>query len=186
MKLSYQDYIKFNAYNIYLALNSIVYYCIWFLCLFYVIKHNFSYYLQLALLLNLIQYLVYLFLSDHKIKFTAFVLIITVFAVIIDSIFYNLGYIKFYKNIFESFSPIWIILMWNNFAITFYITSQYFFNKPKILAILAFIFVPLAYFYVSFFQAIYVYNYLVFLGYGIIWAILLPLLCYIFLVAKKN
>lgn len=179
MRLSYKDYIKYNAYNIYIALNSVCYYCIWFLCLFYVVKHNFPYYLQAALILNIIQYSIYFKYTNQKLKFNIFITLVTGIAVCIDSTFYNLGFVLFNKNDFFYISPLWVILMWNNFAITFYITSTFFFNRPVLLSILALIFVPLAYYYVIFFNAMYIKSYYILFLYGIIWSIILPSLCYI-------
>jgi len=179
VRLSYKDYIKYNAYNIYIALNSVCYYCIWFLCLFYVVKHNFPYYLQAALILNIIQYSIYFKYTNQKLKFNIFITLVTGIAVCIDSTFYNLGFVLFNKNDFFYISPLWVILMWNNFAITFYITSTFFFNRPVLLSILALIFVPLAYYYVIFFNAMYIKSYYILFLYGIIWSIILPSLCYI-------
>tara|TARA_R110000868_G_scaffold31675_5_gene116059 strand:+ start:18816 stop:19283 length:468 start_codon:yes stop_codon:yes gene_type:complete len=142
-----------------------------------VIKHNFDYYLQVAFLLNIIQYVIYLNLTDHKLRFNIFIITITLLAIIIDSIFYNLGWVLFNNNDFYYISPIWLMIMWNNFSVTFYITSQYFFNKPYILSILVLIFVPLAYFYIEFFKAMYIKSSFILLCYGLIWAILFPCIC---------
>lgn len=179
MRLTYKDYIKYNSYNIYLALNSVSYYCIWFLCLFYVIKHNFPYYLQAAFILNFIQFSIYFKLTKNKLKFCFFVFLVTILAFIIDSLFFFLRIVIYNKNDFFYISPLWLLLMWNNFAITFYITSRFLFNRALILGILALIFVPLAYYYVIFFNAMYIKSYYVLISYGLIWSILLPVICYL-------
>jgi len=179
VQLSYKDYIKYNSYNIYIALNSICYYCIWFLCLFYVIKHNFPYYLQAALILNIIQYSIYFKYTKQRLKFNIFIILVTVIAIVIDSTFYSMRLVLFNRNYFHYMSPPWVILMWNNFAITFYITSTFFFNKPLLLSILALIFVPLAYYYIIFFNAMYIKSYYILFLYGVIWSLVLPTICYI-------
>jgi len=94
---------------------------------------------------------------------------------IVDSVFQLTGIINFKANVFIYLSPPWMLGIWANFAIAFYSTCTVFFNRYKLMSILVFIFLPIAYIIGEKIGACeFPYGYTSTIIIGAVWAILFP------------
>lgn len=106
---------------------------------------------------------------------------------IIDSIAIQQKLLTLAANPLSPFSSPWMIGIWVNFAVIFYDCARTYFKHYIIIGLLALLGFPVAYFAGAKLQAASLPHHSVFLIYlGVIWGILLPIICYSFYILERN
>ena len=170
-----------------LSVYTLGYYIAWAACIYSAANGLFWTGPVIVLIISIIE-ITWEYQRGHAEGLWLFIISVTVLGFIIDTLFFQSGLIIYKTNPWPAlFSPAWMIAIWFNVSLMFFACSKLYFNRYMVLSLTGLLGFPIAYSAGARLGAVDLpYGYLSTIIVGIVWAVLLPLVSYLYLKFSKN